>query len=142
VPAAKLNDKVKVHYTGRLDDGTVFDSSRTRAPLQFVLGRGEMIPGFERAVEGMRPGEAKTVRVPPEQAYGLHRKEMVLEVGKSQVPADAVPREGQTLAVRSADGRRVHARVTSVTAEKVVLDANHALAGRELFFDIELLEIL
>ncbi len=139
---AKIGDIVKVHYTGKLDDGTVFDTSLGREPLEFKIGEGEIIPGFENAVIGMSPGETKTVRVPAEEAFGPYYEEMVLEIERDQLPPDLEPYVGQQLQVRQADGEILIVRVTEVTDTKVKLDANHPLAGKDLIFDIQLLEIL
>jgi peptidylprolyl isomerase len=139
---AKYGDTVRVHYTGKLDDGTVFDSSTGRNPLQFTLGEGRIIPGFEKAVVGMNPGESKTVKVPADQAYGPYRKEMVVVVDRDQIPADLKPKVGQELQIRQADGQIIKVTVTDVSISSVTLDANHPLAGKDLTFDIQLLEIV
>lgn len=139
---AKSGDTVKVHYTGKLEEGTVFDSSSNRDPLQFIVGQGQIIPGFEQVVVGMSPGESKTEKIPMEQAYGPYREEMVLEVDRQQMPTDVQPEVGQQLQVRQQSGQSVPVLVTEVTQSKVRLDANHPLAGKDLVFDIELVEIV
>lgn len=139
---AKRGDTVRVHYTGKLDDGTVFDTSLNRDPLQFTIGEGDVIPGFEEAVIGMNPGETKTARVPADDAYGPHREEMVLVVERDQFPTYLHPKVGQQLQIRQGDGEPIVVMVTDVTESSVTLDANHPLAGKDLTFDIQLLEIL
>lgn len=139
---AKIGDTVKVHYTGRLDDGTIFDSSINREPLQFTIGEGQIIPGFEQAIIGMSPGESKTTRIPMDEAYGPHRKEMVVVVSREQIPAELNPEVGQQLQVRQPDGRAMIVVVTEVSESSVTLDANHPLAGKDLTFDIQLVEIV
>jgi peptidylprolyl isomerase len=138
---AKLGDTVKVHYTGRLDDGTVFDSSTEREPLEFTLGEGSIIPGFESAVLGMAIGDAKTTLIPVDQAYGPHRDEMVVVIDRAQMPAEMQPEIGQQLQIQQPSGEVVPVIVTEVSEDEVTLDANHPLAGEELTFEIELVEI-
>jgi peptidylprolyl isomerase len=139
---AKNGDRVKVHYTGKLEDGTVFDSSTDREPLEFTLGQGEVISGFEEAVVGMQPDESKSTTLPPEKAYGSHNPEMVVTVNKDQFPEHLNPRVGQQLQMRQAEGQTIVVAVTDVSESSVTLDANHPLAGRDLTFDIELVEIV
>jgi len=138
---AKEGDKVKVHYTGKLEDGAVFDSSEERPPLEFTIGSGQVIPGFENAVVGLSPGEKTVAQIPPEQGYGPHYQEMVIEANRTDLPADLDLQAGQQLNVRQEDGRVFRLTVVEVTKEKVKLDANHPLAGKDLTFDIELVEI-
>jgi FKBP-type peptidyl-prolyl cis-trans isomerase 2 len=139
---AKTGDTVKVHYTGKLEDGTVFDTSTNRDPLQFTIGEQQVIPGLEQAVIGMEQGESKTAEIPAEQAYGPHRKELILEVERSQFPADLEPQVDQCLQLCQPDGQNMVVRVTEVSGSKVTLDANHLLAGKALTFDIQLVEIV
>ncbi len=139
---AKNGDTVNVHYTGKLKDGKVFDSSVEREPLQFAIGQGKIIPGFEQGVIGMKPGESKTVNIPAEKAYGPYRKELVLVVDKSKIPAHLKPEVGQKLTLNQPDGRAVPVRITDISESSVTLDANHPLAGKNLIFDIELVEIV
>jgi peptidylprolyl isomerase len=139
---AKSGDTVKVHYTGKLEDGRVFDTSAERQPLQFTLGQRNVIPGFEQAVVGMAAGEAKTVQISPEEAYGQHRSQLVFQVERAKLPADLEPEVGQQLEFRQQDGQAVPLMVTGVSESKVTLDANHPLAGKELTFDIKLVEIV
>lgn len=134
-------DTVKVHYTGKLEDGTVFDSSVSRDPLQFTLGKGQIIPGFEHAVVGMNPGESKTEKILADQAYGPRREDMVIEVDRQQLPADLQPEVGQQLQVSQTPGQAIPVMITDVSESRVMLDANHPLAGEDLIFDIQLLEI-
>jgi peptidylprolyl isomerase len=139
---AKNNDSVKVHYTGKLTDGTMFDSSKDRTPLQFQLGQGQSIPGFEQAVTGMSPGETKTVNIPSNQAYGPRLEELIQEVPRQQLPTDMEFQVGQRLQLGQEKEHPMIVEVTDVTEASITLDANHPLAGKELLFDIELLEIL
>lgn len=138
----KPGDTVKVHYTGKLEDGTVFDSSANREPLEFSVGAGGIIPGFESAVMGMAPGESKTTNIPPDQAYGDHNPERVVVVERQQIPADIPLAVGQQLQIGQPDGQAIPVLVTEVSDNQVTLDANHPLAGENLIFDIELVEIL
>lgn len=139
---AKSGDTVRVHYTGKLEDGTVFDSSRNRDPLEFTIGAGQVIRGFEQAVAGMEPGESKAAELAPEEAYGPHRKEMVAVVQRTDLPPDLDPAVGQQLAVKQQDGREFHVRVTETSETTVTIDANHALAGKTLVFELELVEVV
>lgn len=139
---AKPGDTVKIHYTGKLDDGTVFDSSVNREPLEFTLNAGQVIPGFDQAVLGMTPGESKTETIPMDQAYGPHRPEMVLQVDRQQMPPNLEPEVGQQLQVQSPQGQAIPVMITEVTDSKITLDANHPLAGEDLTFEIELVEIV
>lgn len=138
---AKKGDRVKVHYTGKLQDGSVFDSSREREPLEFELGGGMMIKGFDTAVTGMAVGESKTAEIPADEAYGQHNEEMVIEVPKSQLPPDLKPEVGQQLGMQQPNGQSVPVRVTQVKDESIEIDANHPLAGKDLVFELELVEI-
>lgn len=138
---AQKGDTVHIHYTGRLKDGTVFDTSENRDPLGFVLGEGTVIPGFEAAVEGMAEGEEKTATIEAEEAYGPRREELLLEVEREKMPADLEPEVGQPLQMETADGQSVQVTIVKVEDEQVVLDANHPLAGRDLTFDISLVKI-
>lgn len=138
---AKVGDKVKVHYTGRFDNGQVFDSSENRNPLEFTIGQGQVVPGFENAVIGMNPGDSKTERIDAENAYGPYVDEMVITVNRSQIPQDMNPEVGQELEVRSPEGDVIPVMVTDVTEETITLDANHPLAGQALTFEIKLVEI-
>ena len=138
---AKTGDSVSIHYTGKLQDGTVFDSSRDRDPLQFAIGNGEVIPGFEAAVVGMTPGDAKTEVIPAEKAYGPRQPEMVMVVERQQIPADIPLDVGLQLQLQGPAGQTVPVLVTDLSEAEVTLDANHPLAGETLIFDIELVAI-
>lgn len=138
---AKAGDTVEVHYTGRLSDGTVFDSSEDGGPLRFTLGEGELIPGFEEAVLGMEPGESLTATLAPEDAYGEHREDLIFQVPQGELPEELDPERGDRLEVKDNQGRTFEVTVAEVGDGSVTLDANHPLAGRELIFDIELVEI-
>ena len=138
---AKTGDTVKIHYTGRLQDGTVFDSSSDREPLQFNIGSGQVIPGFEEAVTGMKIGEKKTALIPFDKAYGKRDPSMVMVVDRKHVPAEIDPEVGQRLQVGSPTGELIAVTVIEVNVENITLDANPPLAGEDLTFDLELVEI-
>lgn len=139
--AAKRGDTVKVHYTGKLDDGTVFDSSVNQEPLEFTIGTGSIIPGFENAVLGMSPGDSKTEHIPADQAYGPYVEEMVVTVDRQQLPEGIQPEVGQQFQIQQSPDQIIPVIVTDVSDSKVTLDANHPLAGEDLTFDIELVAI-
>ena len=139
---AQVGDMVKVHYTGRLTDGTTFDTSLERDPLEFTLGEGELIAGFEQAVLGMAAGESKTTTILADQAYGPHHAERVIDVERHHLPSDLQPEMGQQLQMTRPDGTTLSVMITTVTETQVTLDANHPLAGQDLIFDITLLEIV
>ncbi|MFC1969420.1 FKBP-type peptidyl-prolyl cis-trans isomerase [Chloroflexota bacterium] len=132
---------VKVHYTGTLEDGTVFDTSVGREPLEFTMGTGAMIPGFENAVRSMKLGQKKTVTIPSDEAYGPHRDDMVLVIERDKIPEDLNPEVGQQLQMQNSGGRTVLVMVTEVSGTTITIDANHAFAGKDLTFEIELVEI-
>jgi len=138
---AQPGDTVKVHYTGTLEDGTVFDSSIDREPLEFTIGEGQLIPGFEEAVVGMSQGESKTVEIPADEAYPYH-EELVFVVERDQLSPDLQPEVGQQLQFQQEDGTIVTLKVIDISELSVTLDANHPLAGKDLTFDIQLVEIL
>jgi peptidylprolyl isomerase len=138
---AKYGDTVRVHYTGKFEDGTVFDSSTDQDPLEFTLGQGQLIPGFEQAVMGMIPGQSKTEAIPAAAAYGPRHQEMVVEIDREQMPANMQPEVGQQLEISQNPGEIIPVVVAAVSENKVILDANHPLAGENLVFDIQLLEI-
>ncbi|MBU0967863.1 MAG: peptidylprolyl isomerase [Proteobacteria bacterium] len=138
---AKKGDKVKIHYTGKLNDGTVFDSSADRDPLGFTIGGGQVIPGFEEAVIGMSQGDSKNVKIPVDKAYGQRNEELLMPFPKDQVPPGLNPEVGQKLQLSGPNGEPVMVSVASITDEHIILDANPPLAGEELNFDIELVEI-
>lgn len=145
---AKKGDRVKVHYTGKLDDGSIFDSSECgdsdcgcSGPLEFTVGEGEVIPGFDQAVEGMSIDETRSVHISVDQAYGERMEEMVAQVPRGELPADMVPEVGQQLEVTQEDGNIFQVVITEVTDDQVTIDANHPLAGQNLNFDIRLVAI-
>ncbi|HPA15723.1 MAG TPA: peptidylprolyl isomerase [Desulfobacterales bacterium] len=138
---AKNGDSVKVHYTGTLEDGTIFDSSKNRQPLDFRIGSGDLIPGFESGVVGMEIGDSKTITIPPEDAYGLHREELVGRIPRSNVPENIELEIGQQLQVTQPDGNCLNVIVSGFDETAVTLDANHPLAGKTLIFKLELVEI-
>ncbi len=138
---AKSGDTVKIHYTGTLDDGTEFDSSAGRDPLEFEVGSGQVIPGFDKAVEGMSVGDSKSVRIEADDAYGRRHDQLVQEVERSVLPDELDPKEGMALQSSSPDGQVTQFMVTAVSADTITVDANHPLAGEALSFDIELVEI-
>lgn len=139
---AANGDTVRVHYTGKLSDGTVFDTSRNRHPLEFTLGQSEVIAGFEKAVLGLSPGETVSVTVSPEEGYGPHRPGLVIEVEEGRFPTETKPEVGQEWMMRQTDGGNINVRITKIEGGNVTLDANHPLAGEDLHFDIELVEIV
>lgn len=138
---AKHGDLVKVRYTGTLEDGSTFDSSDGREPLQFVIGEGMLIPAFEQAIVGMLPGDSRSVHIPADDAYGPYMDELILEVDKNQIPPYLNPEEGMQLQITQDDGSSTVVKVVKLTDEKVFLDANHPLAGKDLNFSIELVDI-
>jgi len=138
---AKSGDTVKIHYTGTLDDGTEFDSSAGREPLEFSLGSGQVIAGFDNAVDGMTLGDSKTVTIPPDEAYGERHEQLVQEVPKTSLPDDMKPEVGMQLQSQSPDGQVMNLVIAEVNEDSITVDANHALAGKALTFAIELVEI-
>lgn len=139
---ASNGDTVKVHYTGRLEDGTQFDSSINRQPLEFTLGNNQVVPGFEDTIVGMTPGESKTERIAAKDAYGLHREELMLQVDRSQFPDELEPEVNRQVQLSAANGNTLTAKITGISGSNVTLDANHPLAGKDLTFDIQLVEIV
>ena len=138
---AKNGDTVKIHYTGTLDDGTEFDSSAGRDPLEFQLGGGQVIPGFDNAVEGMTVGDSKSVRIEPDEAYGQRHEQLIQDVERSALPEDLAPEVGMALQSQSPDGRVMMLTITAVSEDTITVDGNHPLAGQALSFDIELVAI-
>ena len=138
---AKDGDRVKVHYTGSLEDGTVFDSSRDGDPLEFTLGEKHVIPGFEKALQGMAVGDTKKVIIPCEEAYGRYKEEHVGYVDRSHLPQNVELEVGMVLEAQAPDGQVSKVRIKELTEESVVLDGNHPLAGLALTFEIELVEL-
>jgi len=138
----KSGDTVKVHYHGKLTDGTTFDSSAGREPLEFEVGSGMVIKGFDEGVTGMKVGEKKTINIPVEEAYGEKQEEMMVEFPINQFPPDLKPEVGMPLTMTTAQGHPVQVVIAEVKSETVILDANHPLAGHDLIFDLELVEIV
>lgn len=138
---AKRGDTVHVHYKGTLDDGSVFDSSEGSDPISFTIGKGDVIPGFENALEGMKLGDRKTARMEPAEAYGDRREDLVFSVPKTEVPDVAEIEVGHMLQVGFPDGGSSVVTVTAVEDDALVLDANHPLAGQALTFELELVRI-
>ena len=138
---AKNGDSVKIHYTGKLDDGTIFDSSLGREPLEFTLGAGHVIPGFEEMVRGMSVGESKTSTIPVDQAYGERRDDMIVQIDRGQLPEDLKAEVGQELYVQQPGGQVLPVLVVDVDDAGITIDANHPLAGQDLTFEIELVSI-
>ena len=139
---AKSGDTVRIHYTGTLDDGTQFDSSAGRDPLEFALGAGQVIPGFDSAVDGMTVGESKTVTIPAGEAYGDRHEQLVQQVSRSALPDEIEPAVGMQLQSQSPEGQVMMLVVTEVEEDSITVDANHPLAGQALTFAIELVEIV
>ncbi|ABW27624.1 FKBP-type peptidyl-prolyl cis-trans isomerase [Acaryochloris marina] len=139
--AAKVGDTVSIHYTGKLDDGSVFDSSLEREPLKFSIGGQQVIPGFEQAVIGMNPGESKTETIVCDQAYGPRHEDMVVTVLREQIPSDFDLEVGQQLQIRNPEGQVIPVMVSEIIEDQVTLDGNHPLAGEDLTFEIELVSI-
>jgi peptidylprolyl isomerase len=139
---AKTGDRVKVHFTGYLEDGTVFGSSMDDEPFEFTIGEKNMLPGFENAVIGMQKGDTKTITLPPEEAYGLHKKELVSVMERSGFPKEINLEIGKRLRVRTQDGIYTMVTIKEFTEDRIVLDENDPLAGKTLTFKIELVEIL
>jgi peptidylprolyl isomerase len=135
-------DTVKVHYTGRLENGMVFDCTTSGSPLIFIIGEGELIAGFEEAVMGMKIGESKKVKVPADKAYGPYYKDLAMVVDHDQLPEDFEPEVGERLEMPQEMGYPIVYTVTEVSESTVTLDANHILAGKDLIFEIQLVEIL
>ena len=132
---------VKVHYTGKLTNGEVFDSSLEREPLEVQLGQGQLIPGFEKGLVDMEVNEKKTITIPKEEAYGEVQKELFHKIEKEQLPDTIKPEVGMGLVARNEDGTERQLRVAQVNEDSIVVDANHPLAGQDLIFELELLQI-
>jgi len=139
---AKQGDTVQIHYTGKLEDGTIFDTSRERHPLRFTIGSGQVIAGFDQAVVGMIAGESRTTKIPVELAYGQRRDDMIVTMNRSQLPPEAIPQVGQRLELTQADDSVILVTITAVSDTTITIDGNHPLAGKALTFDIELIGIV
>ncbi len=139
----KENNTVKVNYTGKLSDGQIFDSSEGegREPVEFTLGQGQLIPGFEKGLIDMKLNEKKTITIPKAEAYGEVREDLKQEVQKAELPQNMEPEVGMGLVSKTPDGQEMNLRIVEVKEETVVIDANHPLAGKDLIFDLEVLEI-
>lgn len=137
----KKGDTVRVHYHGKLDDGSTFDSSENREPLEFVVGSGQVIKGFDQALVDMKVGDKKKVHIPVDEAYGQHNSEMVMEFPKKDFPQDMEPQLGMNLQLSNAQGQEFQVVISEIREESVMLDANHPLAGKDLHFEIELVSI-
>lgn len=137
---ARRGDNVKVHYTGKLSDGTVFDSSSGREPLSFSLGSGQVIAGFDEAVLGMTVGESKVVQIPVDKAYGERKEELVMQVPIEQVPPDMQPEIGLRLEMGGMNGEIIRVVVTEISKTHITLDANPPLAGKDLTFELDLID--
>ena len=139
---AKTGDVVRVHYTGRLLDGTTFDSSEGREPLEFTVGAGQMISGFDAGVQGMKIGDKKTIQIAPEDAYGHRDEEAVIDFPAENVPSDMKLEPGMQITLRNQHGQPIPVVVLEVKDDVIIMDANHMLAGQDLIFDVELVEIV
>ena len=137
----KQGDVVRVHYTGRLSTGEQFNSSEGRAPLEFTVGAGQMIPGFDAGVVGMAIGEKKVLTIPASEGYGEWDEENTIPFPKENIPADLQLEKGMELTMRNAEGHPFNVTVTDILDDSIILDANHMLAGKELVFDVEMMEI-
>lgn len=139
---AQVGDKVKVHYEGFLEDGSTFDSSFDKEPLELTIGSERVIPGFESAIVGMSEGETKSISVAPEEGFGAYRNDLLVNVEKNQLPSNIDPQLGMMLQVRSDEDNIRYFTIADITEDTVTLDGNHPLAGKEISFTIQLLEIL
>ena len=139
---AKVGNTVKVHYTGSLENGETFDSSIGRNPLEFTLGEGKLLKKFEEAVDGMAVGDKVKINIPAAEGYGVRQDELIQDISRDQVPPDMEPKVGMQLQMQTEQGYPVVVTVTAVSETTLTLDANHHLAGEDLNFDIELVEIV
>lgn len=141
IETVKDGDRVKVEYTGKLKDGTIFDSSKGREPLSFKVGANMVIPGFEKAVNGLKLNQEKTFTIPCNEAYGPIRPELKMEIPRNKLPKDPEPKPGMMLVMKAPDGHQVPAKIAKVDGEKVIIDVNHPLAGQDLTFEIKIVGI-
>ena len=140
--AIKKGDKVKIDYTGTFDDGTVFDASEKHGkPLEVEVGSGQIILGFDKALEGMEKGEEKEITIPPEEAYGHNNQELIKKIPRKQIPMDQEPKPGMMLALKTPEGKQFPATITDVNDTEITIDLNHPLAGKTLHFKIKVVEI-
>jgi FKBP-type peptidyl-prolyl cis-trans isomerase 2 len=137
-----VNSTVKVHYTGKLADGEIFDTSDGKEPIEFTLGQGQLIPGFEKGLIDMKLNEKKTINMTKDDAYGEVNETLIQEVKKTDLPQDMEPKVGMGLVSKSPDGQEINLMVVEVKEETIVIDGNHPLAGRDLIFDLEVVEII
>lgn len=138
----KENNTVKVNYTGKLSDGQIFDTSEGKEPIEFTLGQGQIIPGFEKGLIDMKLNEKKTITIAKEEAYGEVNSALIQEVNKSELPQDMAPQVGMGLVSKTPDGQEMNLMVVEVKEESIIIDGNHPLAGKDLIFDIEVVEIV
>ncbi len=138
----QLDDVIRVHYTGKLEDGTEFDSSKGKDPIEFKVGQGNLIAGFEKGVIGMKQGETKTVSIPSEEAYGERQEELIATINKKELPPNISPDVGMPLQMTKPDGQVIPVVVVDISKETITLDANPPLAGKTLIFDLEIMEFV
>ena len=138
---ATNGDRVKVNYTGKLQDGKVIGSTENNQPVEFTIGSGQIMPGIEKGIMGMEVGERKTITIPPQDGFGPRREELVVDVNRSELPENMEPAIGQRVRMRQGDGRNIDLVITEVAEDSITLDANHPLAGQMLLFDLELVAI-
>jgi peptidylprolyl isomerase len=138
---ARIGDRVKIHFTGRLHDGTLVESSRDNDPVEFTIGEREVMRGVEDLVRGMHSGEVRSARIPPDQAHGKHRNDLLLAVERERFPRHVDPYVGQQLSMKRGSGPAKLVKVVATTGDMVLLDTNHPLAGKELIIEVELIEI-
>ena len=139
---AKTGDVVIIHYTGKKEDDTIFGTSKDGQPLQFEIGKGGLISGLEKGVVGMKPGESKTITVPPEEAFGQRKDELINDVEKKDLPKNVTPTEGKQFRIKHSSGGTVNLNIIDVQGDTVTVDANHPLAGQTLRLDVEMVQIL
>jgi len=138
----KKGDKVKVEYEGKFESGEVFDSSKAHGnPLEFVVESGQVVPGFDKAIDGMEKGEEKEFKIEPKEGYGEHKDELKKEIPRDMLPKDQEPKEGMILMMQAANGQKFPAKIAKVEKDKITIDLNHPLAGKKLIFKVKVLEI-
>ncbi|MCP4583128.1 MAG: peptidylprolyl isomerase [candidate division Zixibacteria bacterium] len=138
---AKIGNKVKIHYTGKLGNGDIFDTTRQGKPLELTIGGNQVFPALEKGIVGMAAGESKTIALDPEQAFGARRDELIVEVDRKILPESITPEIGMELKNKQPDGKLINVRITEINGDKLTLDANHPLAGQSMVLDIEMVEI-